>query len=368
MAISAPCKRDTPRAREVLFARDHAVDVVNREHGEDRHAASRQPPPRSLRGALAVVGVEGAVDVHDRGALDRRVGERRRNRLRHGLVLHALREEEAVRPGSGVGGRRRLRIGGGRVSRHLRDEAVVVLAARRTLQLARREPSLRPERIERAQPRFRDVGRDRTRHVGGHDWQVVFARELDQRTVIGRVPRPRPRAFQELLFRDRSRRVLVEDGLHVALEHLERNHERHAAAHQPFDDGQLEPVRIGVVVLFAHEDHVGARHVGEHRLEVREALVTRVEDAVRDVPRRAVRRLQQGEGSEQREDHLSVADQRAASGVDATPQIWRVLRPARNATTARRDGVHPSARRMAEAANAASFFRDSVSRRRTPAS
>ena len=53
--------------------------------------------------------------------------------------------------------------------------------------------------------------------------------------------------------------------LHVALEHLHRDDDRHAAARQPFDDGQLEPVRVRIVVLLADEHRVGARQVREHR-------------------------------------------------------------------------------------------------------
>ena len=79
--------------------------------------------------------------------------------------------------------------------------------------------------------------------------------------------------------------VCVEAGLRVALEHLERQRDRHAAAPQSVEDRRFEPVRVRIVVLLADEHDVGLGEVGEHALEVGERLPARVVDALGNVGR-----------------------------------------------------------------------------------
>jgi hypothetical protein len=87
----------------------------------------------------------------------------------------------------------------------------------------------------------------------------------------------------------------------VALEHLERHDDLVATPRQPLQDGQLQAMRVDVVMLFAHEHDVGAGEVGEHHLEVGEGAAGVVEHAVRHV--HALRGGQGEHGSKQEPEH-----------------------------------------------------------------
>ncbi len=95
-------------------------------------------------------------------------------------------------------------------------------------------------------------------------------REIDERLVVGRIARPRPRDLQELVFGHVAHQEVLERLLHVALEHLERDDDAAAAPRQAFEHRELEPMRVRIVVLLADEDDVRLRQLGQHRLEVDE--------------------------------------------------------------------------------------------------
>jgi hypothetical protein len=46
---------------------------------------------------------------------------------------------------------------------------------------------------------------------------------------------------------------------------------------QSAEDSRLEPMRVVIFVLLAHEHDVGVREIGEHGFEVRERLSPRIE-------------------------------------------------------------------------------------------
>ena len=165
---------------------------------------------------------------------------------------------------------------------HEAREVLVVGA----LQIDSRElPVGGAERVHGRAPAPGDVGGDAARHVGGDDRPLVRLGELHERAVVGRVARPGARPLQKVRLGNRSADVGVHRLLHVALEHLERQRDRHMTPREPLEDPALEPMRIRVVVLFADEHDVGPRQVGRHHLEIGEALSLRVVDALGDVTR-----------------------------------------------------------------------------------
>ena len=67
------------------------------------------------------------------------------------------------------------------------------------------------------------------------------------------------------------------------------------AAHQSFEDCRLEPMRVRIVVLLAHEHDIRPREIREHGLEVSERLGAGVKNALRYVRRVDLSRGRRGE-------------------------------------------------------------------------
>ena len=106
--------------------------------------------------------------------------------------------------------------------------------------------------------------------VRGDDGDVDRLCKLDERPVVGAVVGPRPRVLQEVRLTDLAGEVLVEHGLRVALEHLEREGDALAARGERDEQVRLERVRDRVVVALAEEDDVARlgriEHVASYRL------------------------------------------------------------------------------------------------------
>ena len=71
-------------------------------------------------------------------------------------------------------------------------------------------------------------------------------------------------AREELRLRDATREVIVQRWLHVALEHLEGEHDGAAELRDCDKRLDLGAVRIGIVMLLAEEDDIGMSDAGEH--------------------------------------------------------------------------------------------------------
>ena len=110
-------------------------------------------------------------------------------------------------------------------------------------------------RLERGEPGFRHLRGDRPRHVGGDHRPLPWrCANVDQRLVVGGVARPWARHLQKLVLGDVPHQKVLEGLLRVALEHLERDDDVAAPPAEPFENRQLQPVGIRVVVLLADED------------------------------------------------------------------------------------------------------------------
>lgn len=95
----------------------------------------------------------------------------------------------------------------------------------------------------------------RAGEVGGDDRDLRLLRGFDQRPVGGLVVLPRAGLVQELAFVDAAGEVVVEHGLHVAFEHLHRQHDLALArAQQLLQHAQFDLVR-GVVDVRLTEEH-----------------------------------------------------------------------------------------------------------------
>ena len=197
---------------------------------------------------------------------------------------------------------------------HLFDEPVVVIAARRALQIARSKTTIVPQPIDDGHAVLPQAAGDPARHVRRNHRQVLGPRELYDRPVVGRVARPWARRGEELFLGGRAAHVLVDRTLHVTLEHLQADGQRCMPAQEPFEHGDLQRVRVRIVVLFADQHDVGAHEIREHALEIGERLALRVVHALRHVRHRHARRmgkrrrrrLKQRYQSEEDGDHRSI--------------------------------------------------------------
>ena len=140
--------------------------------------------------------------------------------------------------------------------------------------------------VERTQAGLGDARRMSSRDIRRDDGPALRFGHLDERAVIGRVARPGPRRLQELLFGDRAGQIRVETRLRVALEHLERQRDRHTAATESLQDRGFEAVGVRIVVLLADEHDIGLRDIGEHALQIGKGQAARVVDALGNVDRR----------------------------------------------------------------------------------
>ena len=165
---------------------------------------------------------------------------------------------------------------------HRLDEAIEV-PIERALQIARRSGRARPgQAVERRHPALGHRRRVLPRHVGRDDRPARRLGDFDERPVVGRVSRPRTLVSQELLSLCRQpgmrRRPACTSRSNISSE-PSRVRAAGAAPRAP-------PPRAD-----AYSDRRAARRRArrrlargrEHRLEVGERLVPRVEDALRHV-------------------------------------------------------------------------------------
>ncbi len=114
---------------------------------------------------------------------------------------------------------------------------------------------------------------------------VEMAKARGWPVIASNVPRPLASAVgrQGLAMLDTlqpAAEIVVERRLHVALEHLERDHHRPADAPQALEHRRLGTVGLRVIVLLAEEDDIGAGEAVDHRLESELAALVRRNDPV----------------------------------------------------------------------------------------
>jgi len=148
---------------------------------------------------------------------------------------------------------------------HRFHESRVVVVVRRANMLPRRGAPLGDgQRIERRQSSSSNRRRQWSRDVGCHDAPMPSLRELDQPAIVGRVPVPRARAGDKLTLTYSTREIVIEHGLHVALEHLERQHDGSPGEADRVEQLCFRAMSFGIIVLFAEEHDVGAGESFDH--------------------------------------------------------------------------------------------------------
>ena len=132
--------------------------------------------------------------------------------------------------------------------------------------------------VERLEPAPVHGTRVAARHVGGDEGQAAFLRQVHERRVIGGMVLPQARQRIERRLVDLALQVAVQGGLVVGLDHFGTQHQRPAIG-QVLRHLQLQPVRDGIVVQFAEQNHVG---FAQHALEafVGDLLSVAVEECV----------------------------------------------------------------------------------------
>ena len=168
--------------------------------------------------------------------------------------------------------------------RHRFRESVEV-AVERALEFRRHQLAIGGGKlVDHLTTALRHGGREAPRHVRGDHRPAVLLGEFDQWPVVRPVTRPGTRRLQHLLLAPGAGQICVDQRLYVPLEHFERHRRRHAATQEAFEQGGLESMGVGVVVLLADEHDVGCRRVGDQRLEVRQLVSIGDEDSLGNVP------------------------------------------------------------------------------------
>jgi hypothetical protein len=215
----------------------------------DRHHGERAPFGATHElgdGAVAVADVEAAGDVqHDVVAMLRR---RLRDRIAHRVVPQVLRVVEPFL--------RRAATAAAHVAAHRAIDAFPVGGAGREDLGGQQRALLGGQLVERCLAAATgERAAQRAGEVGGDDRDLRLLRGFDQRPVGGLVVLPRARLVQELAFVDAAGQVVVEHRLHVAFEHLHRQHDLALlCAQQFFQHAQFDLVR-GVVDVRLAEEH-----------------------------------------------------------------------------------------------------------------
>jgi len=266
---------DEVRDRRAAETGDRRVALRADVHGQ--HAGAGLAQQELSDRPVPVLAVEATVDVQDHRS---GVGvERQRAGLAHGVVPERL------------GGRQTLVVAAAaphhrEVTAHGIVDTSPVLGRVRMKLRGRVTPLIGIERVDDRQPVLRDPPRERPREVRGDHRAPVGAGPLDHRAIGAAVLPPRPRALEELVFVDRAGKVLVQDGLHIALEHL---HGQDDGAVAPFEqtlvDREFHPVRRLVHVGFAEEDGVRPGEVVEHRVEGHDGAGPAVQNGHRAIDR-----------------------------------------------------------------------------------
>jgi hypothetical protein len=88
---------------------------------------------------------------------------------------------------------------------------------------------------------------------------------------------------EELRLGEVTHQEVLERILDVAVEHLEGDDDVALVAREPFQQRQLDPMRVHVIVLLTEKDDIGPRHGVEQRIEIADARRRGVYHAVRDV-------------------------------------------------------------------------------------
>ena len=222
--------------------RVHRACGRNRNRGDLDALGSRHA---LFHGAVAIRGVEAARDVqHDLA----RVGSMGLgHRVPHGVVPQVLAVVETL-------------LGRARCAAHVPSrraiDALPVRVARRQDRLGHERALVCTELADRVlATAHAELAPQQRRKVGSDDRDARCLRRLDERTVVALVVAPRPRTLQERGFVDLALAVGIERRLHIALEHLEREHDLVAAhAQQLLEHRQLDSMR-GVVEVGLTQEH-----------------------------------------------------------------------------------------------------------------
>mmetsp|Transcript_18606 Transcript_18606/g.59491 ORF Transcript_18606/g.59491 Transcript_18606/m.59491 type:complete len:386 (+) Transcript_18606:488-1645(+) len=160
------------------------------------------------------------------------------------------------------------------------------------------------------------------RRVGGDHREAARLCELDERPVVGDVVCPRARVLQHVLLADGAGEVLVEDELHVALEHLQRENDLRPHGRQRDEEERLEVVRDGVVVALPQEHDVARRRLCQ---QLRQAALRAVAAKDAEVLRPTERHLRQLLRKYPRPLHGSSSRRNAGLRRVRVPKVAQIL-------------------------------------------
>ncbi len=204
-----------------------------------------------------------------------------RDRFGHRLVLHALSQIEPRRDrGRQRVVRRRRRATARAVRAHLVHEARAIGIVgtddfpRRVRALGRRQA------VERGQANASHRRRQRAGDVGRDHRPAVRFRQFHERVIVRHVGGPGTRAREKILVADCASEILIYHRLNVPLEHFQREDDMTVALAERPEERQLDPVRRGIVVFLAEEDHLGGVRRRGHAIEPHPSPASHVERTV----------------------------------------------------------------------------------------